>query len=79
MNSYTEIDVDDQWHNAYDTATNHAERLLTELVGHLHNAVDHQDWYWYEHNIQELKDVTDMLKNGDMMGYAERFIYQPED
>lgn len=72
-------DVDSQWEDMYEQAQDHAERLMADLIGKLHEAIETHDWYWYKHSLQELQDVSRMLETGDMFSYGERFIADLSD
>ena len=78
-----ENDSQRQWEEAQESAQNHLESLLADLITGIPKLSDvtpypntTSDWYLetYLRRIETVKEIAGYISQGDMMGYAERFI-----
>lgn len=83
-----ENDTQRQWEDAMESAQDHLERLLCDLVTAIPKLSESApypnctaDWYLemgYLRKLEEAKSVATLISTGDAFGYAERYIGEPD-
>lgn len=82
-----ENDHQRQWEDAFESANDHLERLLCDLIMDIPKLSETvpfpnctSDWYLdaYIRRVESVVDVARYISTGDMMGYAERYIGDPD-